>query len=505
MRARWVAWLSNYRKLPRRPGPMAERIGVPAPGRAGAARLHHGAGLALGIIATCQLMLVIDATILTIAVPRIQSSLHLTVDSLSWAVNSYTLTFGGLLLLGGRAGDLWGRRRVLTAGVLLFAVASLAGSLATSGAWLFSARAAQGVGAAMASPAALALIATNFTEGPVRNRALGVYGAASGVGMALGLVLGGMLTSWASWRWVLVINFPPGMAVALLAPLALKESPLQPGRFDLAGAVTSSAGAAALVYGFIRASSASWSDPLTVAAFLAGAALLGTFVVVETHARQPIAPLHLITDRSRAAAFGIRLLLTAAMSGMMFMLTLFVQDVWRFSPLLTGFAFLPSTVASVTAARLAPRWLTQVGSRPLMVSGAALTTGGMVWLSQAPSGTSYPAGLLGPVLLFGFGFSLLFVAVTYVVMAGVRPEEAGAASGLLNSMQQIGGALGVAAMVTVAGGAVVAQAQLHRAGLAAGVGRAFTLGIFLTVGVLMLTLVPARRRPAADPVPKPIR
>jgi len=479
---------------------MAERTPAAVPGRAGVVRLQHSAGLALGIIATCQLMLVLDATILTIAVPRIQSSLHLSVGSLSWAVNSYTLTFGGLLLLGGRAGDLWGRRRVLTAGVLLFAIASLAGSLATSGAWLFSARAAQGVGAAMASPAALALIAANFTEGPARNRALGTYGAVSAVGMALGLVLGGMLTSWASWRWVLVINFPPGMAVVLLAPVALKESPLQPGRFDLAGAVTSSAGATALVYGFIRASSASWSDPRTVAAFLAGAALLAAFVVVETRAQQPIAPLPLITDRSRAAAFGIRLLLTAAMSGMMFMLTLFVQDIWGFSPLLTGFAFLPSTVASVTAARLAPRWLSRVGPRPLMVSGAVLTTAGMVWLSQAPSGASYPAGLLGPVLLFGFGFSLLFVAVTSVVMVGVRPEESGAASGLLNSMQQVGGALGVAAMVTVAGGAAVAGAHLDRAALAAGVTRAFTLGIFLNLGVLLLTLIPAR---AGSPVSRP--
>lgn len=469
---------------------MSERISVPARDPASAGRLHRGSGPALAVIATCQLMLVVDATILTIALPRIQSNLHLSVSSLSWVVNSYTLTFGGLLLLGGRAGDIRGRRQVFIGGVLLFTVASLAGGLATSGAWLVAARAAQGVGGAMASPAALALIATNFTEGSPRNRALGVYASVSGVAMALGLVLGGMLTDWASWRWVLFINVPLGIAVALLAPVVLEESRRQPGRFDLGGAVSSTTGVAALVYGFVRASSAGWSDPLTLAAFAAGAVLLSVFAVVETRAQQPIAPLHLIMDRRRAAAFGIRFLLTAAMSGMMFMLTLFVQDIMGFSPLLTGFAFLPTTAAVVAASRIAPRLLTQAGLRPLMVSGAAFTTAGMVWLRQVSPSTGYLAGILGPVLLFGLGVGLLFVAVTYAAMAGVQAQESGAAAGLLNSMQQVGGSLGVAAMVTVAGAGAVAGTHLHRAALVSGIDDAFALGVFFTVCVLLLALVP---------------
>ena len=468
------------------------RISVPARGPASAGWLRRGSGLTLAVIATCQLMLVLDATILNIALPRIQSGLHLSVTGLSWVVNGYTLAFGGLLLLGGRAGDLRGRRRVFMTGMLLFSLASLAGGLAATGGWLVGARLAQGVGAALASPAALALIATNFAEGAPRNRALGVYASVSGLAMALGMVLGGVLSYWASWRWVLFINVPPGLAVVLLAPAALGESPRSPGRFDLGGAVCSTAGAAALVYGFVRASSAGWGDPLTVAAFLAGVVLAGAFVAIEARARQPIAPLHLVTDRPRAAAFLIRLLVTAALVGSMFMLTLFVQDVLNYSPFLTGLAFLPTTVTMVAAGRIAPWLLARAGPRPLAVSGAALTAAGMAWLSQVSASAGYPAGILGPVLLFGFGLGLLFVAVTCVAVAGVRPQESGAASGMLNTMQQVGGSLGVAAMVTVAGRATVAGAHLRRAALIAGAGRAFTLGVIFTGCVLLLALVPQR-------------
>jgi EmrB/QacA subfamily drug resistance transporter len=467
---------------------VAERASIAAADLADAGPPPRG-GLILTVIATCQLMLVLDATILNIALPRIRSGLDLSVTSLSWVVNAYTLTFGGLLLLGGRVGDIWGRRRAFTAGVLVFTLASLAASLATTGGWLFAARAAQGVGAALASPAALALIVTSFAEGPVRNRALGVYASVSGLAMALGMVLGGVLTYWASWRWVLFINVPPGLAVAGLAPLVLAESARQRGRFDLGGAVSATGGATALVYGFVRASSAGWADPRTVAAFLAGAALLSAFAVIETRARQPIAPLRLITSRQRAAAFLIRLLVTAALIGMMFMLTLFVQDVLGYSPFLAGLAFLPSTVTMVAAGRIAPRLLARLGLRPLTISGAVLTAAGMVWVSRISASTSYLAGIFGPMLLFGFGLGLLFVAVTYAAVAGVRAEESGAASGLLNSMQQAGGALGIATMVTVAGPAAVAGAHLHRAALVAGISRALLLGVAYTGCVLLLALV----------------
>lgn len=477
---------------------MAERISVPAGDPT--SRLRRHSGLTLAVITTCQFMLVVDTNIVNVALPRIRGSLHLPVTSLSWVVNSYTLTFGGLLLLGGRVGDIWGRRRALTGGVLLFSLASLAGGLASTGTWLFAARAAQGAGAALASPAALALIATNFCEGPPRNRALGVYASVSGLAVALGMVLGGVLAGWASWRWVLFVNVPPGLAVVLLAPVVLAESARQPGRFDLGGAVSGTAGLAALVYGFVHASSAGWSDPLTVAAFLAGAMLVASFAVIETRARQPITPLYLVTDRLRATTFLIRLVVTAALIGMMFMLTLFVQDVMGYSPLMTGLIFVPNAAALVAAARIAPLLLVRAGPRPLMISGAVLTAAGMVTLTFTSAGTGrYLAGIMVTMLLAGFGLGLLLVAMTYAAVAGVRTQESGAVSGLLNSMQQVGGSLGIATMVTVAGRAAVAGAHLHRAALVAGITRAFALGVGLTGCALLLALLLPRASAHAAP------
>jgi EmrB/QacA subfamily drug resistance transporter len=470
---------------------VAEQISAPARDSVVPGRLRHHGALTLAVIMVCQLMVIVDTNIVNVALPRIQGSLHLPVSSLSWVVNAYTLTFGGLLLLGGRAGDIWGRRRVLTGGVLLFSLASLAGGLATNGAWLFAARAAQGVGAALASPAALALIATSFAEGPPRNRALGLYASVSGLAVALGMVLGGLLVDWVSWRWVFFVNVPPGLALGLAAPVVLAESARQPGRFDLGGAASGTAGVAALVYGFVHASSVSWGDRLTVAAFLAGALLLVLFVVIETHARQPITPLHLVTDRRRAMTFLIRLMITAALIGMMFMLTLFVQDVMGYSPLLTGLVFVPNAVALMAGARIARRLLDRAGPRPLMISGAVLTAAAMVLLAFTSAGTGgYLPGIIGTMLVAGVGLGLLLVAMTYAAVAGVRAGESGAASGLLSSMQQVGGSLGIATMVTVAGRAAVGEA--HRAALVAGITRAFVLGVGFTGCVLLLALLMPR-------------
>jgi EmrB/QacA subfamily drug resistance transporter len=427
---------------------VSESVRPPA---VGAARRGHHPGLALAIIAGAQLMVVLDATIVNIALPHIGQALHFSTTSLSWVLNAYTLTFGGLLLLGGRAGDVLGRRRVFVAGILLFTLASLLGGLATSAAWLLAARALQGVGGAIASPTALALITTNFAEGPERNRAFGVFAAVSGSGAAVGLLAGGMLTSWLSWRWVLFVNVPIGILLALAARRYVNESEPQPGRFDLGGALTSTAGMTALVYGFIRAAQEGWSDAGTVGSFVAAVVLLAVFFLVETRTRQPITPLHLFRNRNRAGSYAIMLALAAALFGMFFFLTLFVQEVLGYSPLRAGFAFLPVTAALIATAQFASRAVPRLGPRPLLTTGALLAVVGLAWVSQISVTSGYLDGILGPMMVFGFGMGLLFVPLTIVAVSGVERHESGAASSLLNVMQQVGGSLGLSILVTVFG------------------------------------------------------
>src|SRR6266508_692592 len=408
-----------------------------APG--GARRGHHPA-LALTIIAASQLMVVLDATIVNIALPQIQQALSFSTTSLSWVLNAYTLTFGGLLLLGGRA-----------AGILVFTLASLLGGLATSAGWLLAARALQGVGGAIAAPTALALITTNFEEGEERNRAFGVFGAVAVARGALGLLLGGVLTSWLSWRWVLFVNVPIGILLAAVAPLYINESERRPGRFDLGGALTSTAGMAALVYGFIRAAQNGWSDPGTIGSFVAAVVLLAVFYSIETRTRQPITPLHMFRDRDRAGSYAIMLALAAAMFGMFFFLTLFVQGVLGYSPLRAGFAFLPITAAIIVTSQFSARSLPRLGPKRLMATGAVLAVLGLAWQTQVSVSSGYVDGILGPMLLFGLGMGLLFVPLTIVAVSGVAPHESGAASSLLNVMQQVGGSLGLSILVTVFG------------------------------------------------------
>jgi EmrB/QacA subfamily drug resistance transporter len=416
-----------------------------------AVRRGYHPAVALTVIAASQLMVILDATIVNIALPQIQQALGFSTTDLSWVLNAYTLTFGGLLLLGGRAGDILGRRRVFIAGILLFTLASFLGGLATSSGWLLAARALQGVGAAIAAPTALALITTNFAEGPERNRAFGVFGAVAGAGGALGLLAGGMLTSWLSWRWVLFVNVPIGVLLAALAPLYITESERQPGRFDLAGALTSTAGMTALVYGFISAAQNGWSNPTTVGSFTAAAVLLVAFFSIETRTSQPITPLELFADRNRAGSYAIMLALSAALLGMFFFLTLFVQDVLGYSPLRAGFAFLPITAAIILSSQFAARSLPRIGPRRLMTTGALLALAGLAWLTQVSVTSGYVEGILGPMLVFGVGMGLLFVPLTVVAVSGVPPHEAGAASSLLNVMQQVGGSLGLSILVTAFG------------------------------------------------------
>ncbi|MEU0085316.1 MFS transporter [Streptomyces sp. NPDC006274] len=407
--------------------------------------------MALFVIASCQLMVVLDITIVNIALPHIQNSLHFSTTSLSWVVNAYTLTFGGLLLLGGRIGDILGRRRVFMFGVLLFVVASLLGGLAQNSGQLLAARALQGVGGAIASPTSLALITTTFTEGPQRNRAFGVFAAVSAGGGAIGLLAGGMLVEWLDWRWVFFVNVPIGLLIAVAAPRWIKESERRPGRFDVTGALFSTLGMVALVYGFIRAAQEGWRDTYTLASFGAALVLLAAFLTVERRSKQPITPLHMFADRNRAGTYGMMLGLAAAMFGMFFFLTLFVQNVLGFGPLRAGLAFLPVSAVIAVGAGLASQFLPKYGPKPFMVTGAGLAAAGLAWLTLTDIHSTYAGSLLGPMLVFSLGMGMQFVSLTLMALSGVPAHESGAASGLLNATQQVGGSLGLSILVTVFG------------------------------------------------------
>jgi EmrB/QacA subfamily drug resistance transporter len=491
------------------------RGGLPGPPRRGPGP-ESRPGIALAIMLSAQLMIILDMTVVNIALPHIQANLHFSATSLSWVLNGYTLTSGGLLLLGGRAGDILGRRRTFIAGISLFTLASLAGGLAATSGVLVAARAVQGVGGALASPAVLALIVTSFPEGRERTRALGIYMGVITGGSSLGLVLGGVITEWLSWRWVLFINVPIGLAVVIVAPLFVGETPRLPGRFDLAGALTATTGVTALVYGFIRAAADGWDDQLTLAAFCAAAVLLSAFVVIETRARQPITPLRLFADVSRAGSFVARLLLIAGMFGVFFFLTQFLQKIMGFSPLRAGVAFLPMTVALFAVSRAAPRLMPRLGPKPLMIAGMVPAIASMAWLSRVTPATGYWTGIFGPMLLIGLGMGLVFVPLTTASLAGVPAADSGAASGLVNMLQLVGGALGLGVLVAVYGTAVRHAASHPLAGLvpAAQAQHAITHGIAAAFGfaaildvcsllVIIAMIRTSRLAPAAAPAPRP--
>ncbi|MGW1275682.1 MFS transporter [Streptomyces tsukubensis] len=437
------------------PHSRAPRATTAAPGRTGG----DGKGIALLVIASCQLMVVLDITIVNIALPHIQSALHFSTTDLSWVVSAYTLTFGGLLLLGGRTGDILGRRRMFMAGVALFAVASLLGGLAQDSWQLLAARSLQGVGGAIASPTALALITTTFREGPERNRAFGVFAAVSAGGGAIGLLAGGILVEWLDWRWVFFVNVPIAALILLATRRHIPESERHPGHFDIAGALTSTLGMVALVYGFIRASQHGWSDRFTLASFGAAVALLTLFLLVERRSRQPITPLHMFAERNRAGSYAIMLCLAAAIFGMFFFLTLYVQDVLGFSPLTAGLAFLPVSVLIAVGATVTSRLLPRYGPKPFIVCGALLAAGGLSWLSRIETDSTYAGSVLGPMLVFSAGMGMQFVCLTLTAVSGVPRRETGAASGLLNASQQVGGSLGLSILVTVFGTASADEAR----------------------------------------------
>jgi EmrB/QacA subfamily drug resistance transporter len=438
--------------LARRPASTAAAHGSPA-GTAGSAPRHLG--LALVVIAAAQLMVVLDATIVNVALPHIQSALGFSGSGLEWVVNAYALTFGGLLLLGGRAGDILGRRRVFIAGIILFTAASLLGGFATSQAWLLGARALQGVGGAIVAPTALSLITTTFPEGPRRNRAMGVYAAMSIGGAAVGLLAGGVLTTYASWRWVFFVNVPIGIVVALMAPRFLAESERHTGRFDLPGAITGTGGLAALVYGLSSAATSAsgvshWGDTKVIASLTAAVVLLASFLVIESRSKHALMPLRIFRNRNRAAANLMLLCIGTAMFGLFFFLTIFVQTVWGYSALRTGVSYLPMVAVIMAMAGASAALVPRIGARPLLVAGSAIAAGGMFWLSRISEHSTYAGGLLGPMLVTGAGLGMLFMPLTLVALSKVEERDAGLASSLVNTGQQVGGSIGLAVLGTVA-------------------------------------------------------
>jgi len=416
-------------------------------------------GLALAVIATAQLMVVLDATIVNVALPHIQHALGFSGSNLEWVVNAYALAFGGLLLLGGRTGDLLGRRRVFIAGILLFSLASLVGGFATSQFWLLAARVAQGIGGAFAAPTALSLVAVTFPEGRPRNRAMGVYAGMSVAGGAVGLILGGLLVNFASWRWVLFVNVPIGLLVALVAPRVLGDSERQRGRFDLPGAITATAGLTLLVYGLSSAATSPngvshWGDTKVIASLVASAVLLIAFGIIELRSKHALLPIRVLQNRNRAGAYLIMLCVGTAIFGMFFFLTIFVQTVWGYSALKSGVAYLPMVSMIMVGSVLASQLVARIGARPLMLAGSLTTAGGMFWLSRLDEHSTYVSGLLGPTLVTALGMGLLFVPISLVALHKVPNKDSGVASSLVNTGQQIGGSIGLALLGTVAWSAV---------------------------------------------------
>ena len=475
-------------------------------------------GLALAVIATAQLMVVLDATIVNVALPHIQAALGFSGTGLEWVVNAYALAFGGLLLLGGRSGDLLGRRRVFIFGILLFSVASLLGGLATGQVWLLSARVLQGVGGAFAAPTALSLIAVTFPEGPPRNRAMGVYAAMSVAGGAVGLIAGGLLVQFLSWRWVFFVNVPIGLAVALLAPRVLGESERRRGQFDLPGAITGSLGIAALVYGLSSAATSPngvshWGDTKVIVSLVAAAVLLVSFGFIEVRSRSALVPIRVLRSRDRTGAYLISLCIGTALFGMFFFLTLFVQGVWGYSALRTGISYLPMVAMIMVAAGAASQLVNRIGPRPLMITGSVLGTGGMFWLSRVTEHSTYAGGLLGPMMLTATGMGLIFVPLSLIALTKVANNDAGVASSLLNVGQQVGGALGLAILGTVAWSAVAnslhtqaaaaataakhatvhlsaaQQAALQKAASNHALAHGFSQGYVVSAGIMLLALI----------------
>jgi EmrB/QacA subfamily drug resistance transporter len=468
--------------------------------------------LTLALLCSVAFLDFIDASIVNIALPDIRVDLHFSVQSLQWVLSGYLLTYGGFMLLGGRAGDLLGRRRVLVTGTTVFAVSSLVGGFAGDAGILVAARMTQGLGAAMMLPAALSLLTTMFHEGRDRNTALGAWGGVAGLASAAGVFLGGVLTEGPGWRWVLFVNPPIAAAllgaIFVLIPGERRRAPLA--NFDLLGTVLVTGGMLLLVFALVKAPDQGWGSARTIGELIGASALLAGFVVNEQRSRNPLVPLSIFKVRGLAAADVTQLIGVAGFLAMFFFLTLYMQNVLGFSPLKTGTAYLPLTAGVAVAAGIASQLMARTGTRPLIVGGAATAGAGLLLLSRVPANGSYLTDLLPGLMIVSFGVGVMFVAVTTAANAGVPADKAGLAAALLNASQQVGGALGLAVLSAIATARTKHLFAAHATpahALTGGFHRALLVGsiIVLVTAVIALRTSNARGEavePAAEAVPE---
>jgi EmrB/QacA subfamily drug resistance transporter len=461
-------------------------VSTASPARAGTGRAPRPRPNALLAVASiAQFMVVLDVTIINVALPQMRTALHMSAGGQQWVINAYTLTFAGFLMLGGRAADIFGRRRVFLAGLAIFTLCSLLGGVAQNGGELIAARAAQGIGGAILAPASLSLLTATFTEHHERRRALGVWSATAASGAAGGLFLGGVLTGLLGWRWVLFVNVPIGLALIGFSLLSLTESAGQAGerRLDIAGAAALTLGTATLVYGIVGTDAHPWNSAQTIGTLAAGVILLAIFLLIEArYARSPIVPLGTFRRRSLSVANVISAVVGAVVFGMYYFMSLYLQQVKGYSPLRAGLAFLPIGIATFAAALAAGRLVRRLGVRRQLILAPLLMLSAALWLSRISPGSSYFPALLVPLLVVGIGIGSAFVPLTLAATAGVPPSESGLASGLLNTSRQKGGAIGLAVLATIA-----ASASRHQLSAGHAQASALTHGYglaFLIIGAL---------------------
>jgi EmrB/QacA subfamily drug resistance transporter len=445
--------------------------------------------LALVLLAAAQFVVVLDASIVNVALPSIGRDLKFSQENLSWVVNAYVLIFGGFLLLGGRMADLLGRRRMFTAGLILFAVASLLGGLSESEGQLIGARALQGLGGALLSPAALSLVTTIFSEGAERNKALGVWGAVAGSGGAVGVLLGGILTDGLGWEWVLFVNVPICAAAAALAPRLLVESRSPGGStFDALGAFAITVGLSLLVYALVDANDAGWTSAQTLGLGALALVLIAAFVAIELRSKAPLVPFGIFRNRTLTGANITAILTAASLFSMFFFVSLYMQQVLGYDALKAGLSYLPLSVGIITSAGAASQLTTRLGFKPVFVVGMLLIGAGLLWFAQVSPDGGYVSDVLFPSLLAAVGLGFAFVSITIASVAGVSNEDAGLASGLINTSQQIGGALGLAILAAVST-ATTGDGTRDPVALTAGFSDAFYVGAGFAVAGALLALV----------------